>query len=40
MMPEFQRERNQAITKSTFEMLVNNVMEDLRPYLKTDGEMA
>ena len=21
-------------------MLVNNVMEDLRPYLKTDGEMA
>ena len=39
-MPEFQRERNQAITKSTFEMLVNNVMEDLRPYLKTDGEMA
>ena len=40
MMPEFQKERNQAITKSTFEMLVNNVMEDLRPYLKTDGEMA
>ena len=40
MMPEFQKEKNRAITKNTFEMLVNNVMEDLRPYLKTDGEMC
>ena len=40
MMPEFQKERNLAVTKNTFEMLVNNVMEDFRPYLKTDGEMA
>ena len=40
MMPEFQKERNVAVTKNTFEMLVNNVMEDFRPYLKTDGEMA
>ena len=40
MMPEFRREKNLAVTKTTFEMLVNNVMEDLRPYLKTDGEMA
>ena len=39
MMPEFQKERNQAITKSTFEMLVNNVMEEYRPYLKTDAEL-
>ena len=40
MMPEFQKERNLAVTKNTFEMLVNNVMEDFRPYLKTDGEMV
>ena len=40
MMPEFQKERNLAVTKNTFEMLVNNVMEDLRPYLKRVGEMA
>ena len=40
MMPEFQKEKHRAITKDTFEMLVNNVMEDLRPYLKTDGEMC
>ena len=39
-MPEFQKERNLAVTKNTFEMLVNNVMEDFRPYLKTDGEMV
>ena len=39
-MPEFQREKNLAVTKNTFEMLVNNVMEDWRPYLKTDGEMV
>ena len=39
MMPEFQKEKHIAITKNTFEMLVNNVMEDWRPYLKTDGEM-
>ena len=38
-MPEFQKERNQAITKSTFEMLVNHVMEEYRPYLKTDAEL-
>ena len=40
MMPEFQKEKHIAITKNTFEMLVNNVMEDWRPYLKTDGEMV
>ena len=40
MMPEFQKERNLAVTKNTFEMLVNNVMEDWRPYLKTEGEMV
>ena len=40
MMPEFQKERNLAVTKNTFEMLVNNVMEDWRPYLKTEGEMT
>ena len=39
MMPEFQREKNLAITKTTFEMLVNNVMEEYRPYLKTDAEL-
>ena len=40
MMPEFQKEKHRAITKNTFEMLVNNVMEDFRPYLKTEGEMT
>ena len=40
MMPEFQKEKHRAITKNTFEMLVNNVMEDFRPYLKTEGEMC
>ena len=40
MMPEFQKEKHIAITKNTFEMLVNNVMEDFRPYLKTEGEMT
>jgi hypothetical protein len=39
MMPEFQKEKNLAITKQTFEMLVNNVMEEYRPYLKTDAEL-
>ena len=39
MMPEFQKERNLAVTKNTFEMLVNNVMEEYRPYLKTDAEL-
>ena len=39
MMPEFQREKNLAVTKTTFEMLVNNVMEEYRPYLKTDAEL-
>ena len=38
-MPEFQREKNLAVTKTTFEMLVNNVMEEYRPYLKTDAEL-
>ena len=40
MMPEFQKEKHISVTKHTFEMLVNNVMEDWRPYLKTDGEMV
>ena len=40
MMPEFQKERNLAVIKNTFEMLVNNVMEHFRPYLKTEGEMV
>jgi hypothetical protein len=39
MMPEFQKEKNLAITKHTFEKLVNNVMEEYRPYLKTDAEL-
>ena len=39
MMPEFQKEKHIAITKNTFEMLVNNVMEEYRPYLKTDAEL-
>ena len=39
MMPEFQREKNLAVTKTTFDMLVNNVMEEYRPYLKTDAEL-
>ena len=39
MMPEFQKEKNLAVTKTTFEMLVNNVMEEYRPYLKTDAEL-
>ena len=39
MMPEFQKEKHIAITKHTFEMLVNNVMEEYRPYLKTDAEL-
>ena len=38
-MPEFQKEKHIAITKHTFEMLVNNVMEEYRPYLKTDAEL-
>ena len=38
-MPEFQREKNLAVTKTTFDMLVNNVMEEYRPYLKTDAEL-
>ena len=38
-MPEFQKEKNLAVTKNTFEMLVNNVMEEYRPYLKTDAEL-
>ena len=39
MMPEFQKEKHIAITKHTFEMLVNNVMEEYRPYLKNDAEL-
>ena len=39
MMPEFQKEKHIAITKHTLEMLVNNVMEEYRPYLKTDAEL-
>ena len=39
MMPEFQKEKHLSVTKHTFEMLVNNVMEEYRPYLKTDAEL-
>ena len=39
MMPEFQKEKHISVTKHTFEMLVNNVMEEYRPYLKTDAEL-
>ena len=39
MMPEFQKEKHIAITKHTLEMLVNNVMEEYRPYLKSDAEL-
>ena len=39
MMPEFQKEKNLAVTQNTFEMVVNNVMEEYRPYLKTDAEL-
>ena len=39
MMPEFQKEKHLSVTKYTFEMLVNNVMEEYRPYLKTDAEL-
>ena len=39
MMPEFQKEKHLSVTKQTFEMLVNNVMEEYRPYLKTDAEL-
>ena len=38
-MPEFQKEKHISVTKHTFEMLVNNVMEEYRPYLKTDAEL-
>tara|TARA_B100001115_G_C15743464_1_gene362957 strand:+ start:268 stop:588 length:321 start_codon:yes stop_codon:yes gene_type:complete len=40
MKPEFQKEKHISITKNTFEMMVKNVMEDFRPYLKTEGEMV
>ena len=39
MMPEFQKEKHLSVTKHTFEMLVNNVMEEYSPYLKTDAEL-
>ena len=39
MMPEFQKEKHLSVTKHTFEMFVNNVMEEYRPYLKTDAEL-
>ena len=39
MMPEFQKEKHISVTKHTFEMLVNNVMEEYRPYLKSDAEL-
>ena len=40
MMPEFQRERYKSVTKDTFQMLVDSVMQDLKPYLKSEGEMC
>ena len=40
MMPEFQRERYKSVTKETFQMLVDSVMQDLKPYLKSEGEMC